>query len=370
MRPSAGGRDGLSFATMRDTRARPFVSIIIPCLNEQASIAECLDSILSQDYPLERIEILVADGGSSDDTLDVIERFSEAHPTANIRILDNPDRIQAAGCNRAILESLGDVIIRMDAHARYQYDYVTKCVSALEMTGAVIVGGAQRAAWRTPFQRAMAAALESPLAVGGAAYRNPDNEGFVDTVWLGAFRRDAFENIGLFDPCAVTNEDAELNQRVARAGGKVFLSRDIVAHYYPRESLRALARQYYRYGIGRARTSLKHRRLQSPRPLAPLFFVIAVIAVSLAALFFPEAEPFFAVFASLYLTILTVEALRIGFRRGIETAPDVLAILPTIHFAWGFGFLTGLLHYAIKPDWSEEPRLAPRRSNREPSRIS
>lgn len=341
--------------------ARPFVSIVVPCLNEEASISECLESILSQDYPLERFELLIADGGSTDGTVAAIHRFAARHPRLRVRVIANPERIQAAGCNRAIAESRGDVIVRMDAHAKYRSDYVTTCVDTLASTGAQIVGGAQRPAWRTPFQHALAATLESPLAVGGAAYRDPLREGFVDTVWLGAFRRSAFEMVGLFDERAVTNEDAELNYRVSQAGGRVFLSRDIVAHYYPRDCLRALGRQYFRYGVGRARTTLKHKRLQSPRPLAPAALVLAFAALSIAAWLSARGETALILACSAYLVLLVLEATRIALRRSIAILPDVIAILPTIHFAWGFGFLFGLLRYGFRPDWKREPaRLATR----------
>ncbi len=346
---------------MSEMRAPPFVSIVVPCFNEAACIEECLDSILAQDYPAHRMEILIADGRSTDGTRDLIERHASAHPEACIKIVDNPDRIQAAGCNRAIEVSRGDIIIRMDAHAKYQPDYVKSCVDALMKSEAQIVGGAQRPVWRTPFQHAMIAALESPLAVGGAAYRNPNREGFVDTVWLGAFHRNAFENVGLFDPRAVTNEDAELNHRVARAGGKVYLSRDIVGYYYPRENLRALARQYFRYGSGRARTTLKHRRLQTLRPLPPVALVLGVLGLTIAASISPMVEPILATTLILYLSLLVFEATRIGLRHGLELTPDILAILPTIHFSWGTGFLYGLVRYAIRPDWDRTPmRLAQR----------
>lgn len=339
----------------------PFVSIVIPCLNEEESIVACLASIVSQDYPLARMEILIADGGSTDGTLDAIAGFIALHSDASIRVIENPDRIQAAGCNRAISVSKGEVIVRMDAHAYYQTDYVTSCVTALAATGAALVGGAQRPAWRTPFQHAMAATLESPLAVGGAAYRSKTREGFVDTVWLGAFRRSALERVGLFDPRAATNEDAELNQRIAHAGGKIFLSRDIVAHYFPRNSIRALARQYFRYGIGRARTTLKHRQLQSWRPLAPMGLVLLLSSLGIAAAVFASAEPAFLLVVGAYLLLTLFESIRIGSRFGLALVPDVMAILPTIHLAWGAGFLTGMIRYAIRPDWSETPvRLSPR----------
>ena len=152
-------------------------------------------------------------------------------------MIDNPDRVQAAGLNRILAEARGDVVVRMDVHCEYAPDYVEKCVATLERTGADDVGGAQRCLGRTPFEKAVCAALRSPLGVGGAAYRSPDNEGFVDTVFLGAYRRSVFDRIGPWDPGAITNEDAELNQRLVDAGGRIYLSRDIVVHYVPRGSL-------------------------------------------------------------------------------------------------------------------------------------
>lgn len=346
---------------MSGEEAQPFVSIVVPCLNEEDSIVPCLTSIVSQDYPTTRMEILIADGGSTDRTLEAIEQFMDSHRDVAIRVVDNPDRIQAAGCNRAILASKGEIIVRMDAHAYYRTDYVTSCVSALATSGAELVGGAQRPAWRTPFQRAMAAALDSPLAVGGAAYRSPLRDGFVDTVWLGAFRKSALQKVGLFDPRAATNEDAELNYRISRAGGRIYLSREIVAHYFPRNSIRALARQYFRYGIGRARTTLKHRRLQSWRPLAPLGLVLLLSSLGLAAIASAAAESALLLVISSYLLLVFIEGARMSLRYGMSLMPDVMVILPTIHLAWGTGFLTGLLRYLVKPDWSDTPvGLSPR----------
>src|SRR6185312_3778855 len=137
------------------------------------------------------------------------------------------------------------VIVRMDAHAEYAPDYVACGVDALRRTGAAVAGGAARALANAPFQRALTAALSSPLGVGGSAYRDPTREGFVESVWGGAFRREVFEEVGLFDAGARANEDAELNQRIIEAGGSVYLSRDLVSYYYPRASLRELAAQYF-----------------------------------------------------------------------------------------------------------------------------
>ena len=209
--------------------------------------------------------------------------------------------------NEAIRSARGDVIVRMDVHCEYARDYVSKCVEALERTRRRQRGRRPAPRASTPFQRALCAALDSPLGVGGASYRSASREGFVDTVFLGAFPRRVFEEVGLYDPGAVTNEDAELNQRIHDAGGRVYLSREIVVHYYPRGSFRALARQYFRYGRGRARTLLKHGKFLSLRPAIPAVMVAGGIAVLATAPLRPH--PFlFAAFAAL----TGIEAVRVG----------------------------------------------------------
>src|SRR5690242_2130286 len=176
----------------------PMVTIAMPAYNEEHYIEACIASVQRQDYPKDRIEILVADGRSSDRTREILERLAAADP--RIRVVDNPERLQAAGLNRMVREAHGDIVVRMDVHCEYAPTYVRRCVEALDRTGADNVGGAQRARAKTFFQRALCAALESPLGVGGARYRSADQEGFVDTVFLGAFRRRVFETVGLYDP--------------------------------------------------------------------------------------------------------------------------------------------------------------------------
>src|SRR5687767_10577494 len=159
------------------------VTIAMPSFNEEHYIEACIASVQAQDYPAELIEILVADGRSTDKTREILDRLSAADP--RVRMIDNPARLQAAGLGLLVKEATGDIIVRMDVHAEYAPDYVRRCVETLERTGADNVGGAQRAKARTPFQRALCAALASPLGVGGAKYRSSSAEGFVDTVFLG-----------------------------------------------------------------------------------------------------------------------------------------------------------------------------------------
>ncbi|MFT3699523.1 MAG: glycosyltransferase family 2 protein [Kofleriaceae bacterium] len=331
----------------------PSVTIAMPAYNEEHYIEACISSVQHQDYPKELIEILVADGRSTDRTRDILARMALDDP--RIRVIDNPERLQAAGLGKMVKAAQGDVIVRMDVHCEYAPDYVRKCVETLEQTGAENVGGAQRAKAKSGFQRALCAALTSPLGVGGAKYRSEDSEGFVDTVFLGAFRRKVFETVGLWDPKAITNEDTELNQRILENGGKIFLSREIVVHYYPRDSLQTLAKQYYKYGRGRARTLLKLGRFTNIRPAIPFFMVVGGATMLALPPLWPLAPAAFAAYA----LATGAEAVRVGRETSV---PTVWSIFPTLHVSHGIGFAAGLLQYLRNPDWPAEPeKLGPRK---------
>jgi len=323
------------------SKQKPKITIAIPCLNEEDYIEGCIRDVMAQDYPSDRIEILVADGGSMDKTREILAMLSKED--SRVRVIDNPERIQAAGMNAILREARGEVIVRMDVHCDYAKDYVTKCIEVLERTGADNVGGAARARARTAFQRALCAALSSPLGVGGAKYRSEDSEGYVDTVPFGAFRRAVFEKIGMYDPGAITNEDAELNQRLLNSGGKVYLSREIVVHYYPRDSFTGLAKQYFKYGRGRVRTLFRHKKLLSPRPAIPFLMVLGG-ATLLATSAIQPLTPF--AFGA-YALGTAAEAIRVGRKEGIGAIPIVWAIFPVLHVSHGVGFATGLITYGL-----------------------
>ena len=334
---------------MTNAVALPFVTLAIPCFNEERHIAALVQDVFAQDYPAERIEVLIGDGMSTDRTREILAEISARH-AGRLRIIDNPRRLQAAAMNAMIAEARGDIIVRMDVHARYARDFVRQCVAVLEETGAENVGGAARPLSESWFQRAVCAALESRLAVGGSAYRNPETEGFADTVFPGAFPRHVFDVVGNFDANAITNEDAELNQRILRAGGRVYVSRRIVVHYFPRDSFSGLARQYFKYGKGRARTLLKHRGLPTVRPMVPFFMVVGGIALLATSPF----QPFTPFVFGLYGAANLYEAVRVSRGHGLAMVPAVAAIFPVLHLSHGIGFGLGLVHYALHPDWSRE----------------
>jgi succinoglycan biosynthesis protein ExoA len=330
----------------------PFVTIVIPCRDEEPYIEGCVRSALAQDWPRDRLEILVADGMSMDATREILARLADEDD--RIQLLDNTARVPAAGLNECIRRARGTVIIRMDVRAEYAPDFVRNCVGVLERTGADNVGGPARPKARTFFQRCVAAALGSPLGVGGPRYREQATEGWVDTVWPGAFRREVFERVGLFDPRAVSNEDFELDRRIAEAGGRAYSSPEIGVHYYPRESMRALARQYYRYGQGRARTLLKHRHGASWGAAVPFFWLLGEAALFATS----RRQPLAPWSLAAYALATGAEAVRLGRREGPLAVPVVWAIFPLVHIAQGAGFATGLVRYVLRPDWSTGERLA------------
>ncbi len=334
----------------------PRVTIAMPAYNEERYIEACIASVQAQDYPRDLIEILIADGRSTDKTREILARLQAADP--RIHVIDNPARLQAAGLGQLVKQAAGDIFVRMDVHCEYAPDYVRKCVDALERTGADNVGGAQRAKAKTFFQRALCAALTSPLGVGGAKYRSADAEGFVDTVFLGAFRRRVFETVGMWDPLAITNEDAELNQRILDSGGQIYLSRDIVVHYFPRDSFMTLAKQYYKYGRGRARTLLKLGSFPNLRPVAPFAMVVGASALVMLPPLWPIAPLAFAGYA----LATGAEAVRVGGKLGPAAIPAVWAMFPVLHASHGVGFAAGLLQYLRKPDWTPEPERITKRA--------
>jgi glycosyltransferase involved in cell wall biosynthesis len=300
------------------------VTVVVPTLNEASSIDECLSHITAQVIPdgMEIVEVLVVDGGSTDDTVERAERHD------GVRVVRNPDRIQAAALNVAIREARGDVLIRVDGHSLIADDYVASCVQTLERTGAAMVGGAQRPVGSGLVQRGMAAAMGSRLGVGAAAFYREDRRGWVDTVWMGAFRTDIAREVGGYDASLPVNEDAEFAARIGAHGG-VWLDPSIVAHYEPRGRLRDVVRQWSRYGLWRGRNVRRTPALLRPRQLAVPLLLIGLIS--------PARRWVLPV----YLVALGAGSVAAA-RRDRVGAAMYWVVVPVTHVCWGAGFLAGL----------------------------
>lgn len=302
---------------------RPSVSVIIPVFNEEAMLAGCLESVEAQDYPAIQ-EVVVADGGSTDATRKVAARFSR------VKVVDNPRRNRPAGLNVALAAATGEVVVRVDARTRLAPDYVSRCVAALERSGAALVGGPMRFSASTPRERGIAAAMMSRLGAGPAEFRRLGGEPrYVDTIYLGAFRREVVADLGGYDERSGGNEDAELAYRAQKAGG-VYLDPSIVSTYLAREGIGPLARQFYRYGQNRARTMRKHPQSISSRQLA-----VPALLVGLAS-------PWRRTVAACYLAVVAGRAALEAFSDP-AAAPFMAAALPVMHFSWGVGFSRSML---------------------------
>lgn len=316
----------------------PRISILIPCYNEERHIKDCLDSLVD-DYVAHNAEILILDGMSTDDTRQVIKGYIKEHPDVTIKLIDNEKRYQSYGLNTGIDRAQGEVIVRIDAHARYPTGYVRACVELLERVGADNVGGVMYAQGKTRFQKLVARAMRHPVGVGDAKYRLGNYEGFVDTVYLGTFRKGLFKKLGYFDP--YINEDAEFNLRILKSGGKIYLDSSIKVEYFPRDTLKGLIRQYFNYGKGRGRTTLKHRQFTSLRQSAPIVLVLGLAGSLVLASFYPLLLLIPAAYLSLVFSASWM-ALR-GENGRIGDMLLLTVIFTSMHVSHGCGFLSQLL---------------------------
>ena len=326
------------------SRVPPFVSIVVPCRNEARYIRPLLDSILTNEYPRDRLEVLIVDGMSDDGTRAVIAAYARRHPM--IRLLDNPKRITPCALNLGISQARGTIIMRMDAHTDFPSNYIADLVEWLEATGADNVGGA----WvtlpgdATVAARAIALALAHPFGIGNARYRLGTNEQRdVDTVPFGCFRREVFERIGLFDEELVRNQDDEFNFRLRRAGGRVLLVPGVVSSYYARRSLGQAGRMFYQYGYFKPLVALKVGKVMTVRQLVPAAFVLGGLLTGLAAPWVASARTLGALIFGSYVTLDIVCAVALGRRNGVRVGLAVATIFPVLHVCYGVGFLRGAL---------------------------
>jgi glycosyltransferase involved in cell wall biosynthesis len=332
------------------------ISIIVACRNESRHIRALLDSILAQKMGSLTWEAIIADGISTDGTADIIAEYTDRHP--NIRVLSNPGRIVSTGLNAAIRSSRGLLILRMDAHTRYASDYCVRCVEASAATHAGNVGGPARTSATGTKARAIAAAYHSRFSTGGARFHDPNYQGWVDTVPYGCWRRETFDQIGMFDEELVRNQDDEFNLRLIRAGGRIWQDPSILSWYSPRAELSALFHQYFQYGFWKVAVIRKHKLPGSWRHLVPVVFVLLNILLPLTVLSFAvagsvegsvwSARLCFAFGASYVAGNLCASVLA-ARKAGWRTFPYLPAAFAAFHFSYGFGFLAGLLRFGLRP---------------------
>ena len=318
-----------------------FVSIIIPCRNEEKYIRKCLDSLLQQDYPKEKLEILVIDGASEDRTREIIQEYAQKHPL--IKFLENPQKFTPFGLNIGIKEAQGEVIIRIDAHSVCEKDYVSKCLEYLEEYKADNVGGVMKTlpGKDTLVAKAIALSLSYPFGVGRAYFRIGSKEPReVDTVLGGCYRKEIFEKIGYFNENLPRGQDMEFNLRLKRFGGKILLVPEIKSSYYARSDFKSFWHHSVMDGVKLIYPLEFGVVIFSWRHLVPLAFVLSLISFGLLAFFSLK----FLWFLGLYLLINLYFSAKISFAkkdfRYLFLIPIAFAIL---HIGYGLGSVYGLL---------------------------
>jgi len=321
------------------------ISVILPVLNEEKYLEDAVKAILAQRYD-GKIEVILAVAPSVDKTAEIAQRLHINDP--RVVIVENPTGRTAAGLNLAIAQSNYSIIVRVDGHSNIPENYCQLVSEILESTGAVNVGGVMAAQGQSLFERSVARAMRSPLGVGASRFHTGGNAGEVDTVYLGAFRKEALIAIGGFDERFTRAQDWELNFRLRQAGGVVYFDPRLVVTYRPRSTVKALSRQYFEYGRWRRVVSRRHQGTINYRYLAPPF---TVAATTLSLLLGWLISPVLFTPALVYAVFILIASVLIG-----KSAGEILClptILLTMHLSWGLGFLTS--PKSLAPDVTLHP---------------
>lgn len=320
------------------------VTIICPVYNEERFIEACIESVIAQDYPQDMMEIMFVDGKSNDRTVGIIEKYSKEHN--NIHLLHNPHHTVPYALNKGIVESEGDVVIRIDGHCTYPENYVSTLVRNLYELNADNVGAVWNTvpAKNTSACHAIAIASSHPFGVGGSMHKIGAKDVMrTDTVPFGCYRRDVFDRIGLFDTDLTRNQDDEFNARLINHGGSIYLIPHLVIDYTARDTMGKMCRMYYQYGLYKP---LVNKKLGSPatiRQFFPMLFILGIViggALSMLATWIMCA----------YLTVLAVylaAGTGIGCKYAAERGkPLLVMLLPytflNIHLSYGYGYLKGI----------------------------
>jgi len=320
-------------------------SIIIPMMNEERFIGRCLETILSNDFPIEQCEILVLDGRSKDRSRKIVEEKAVKFPS--IRLLDNPLGSVPTAMNIGIRAAKGEYILRVDAHSEYPPNYIRTCLEELARTGADNVGGRwiTKAGAESLVARAIALTTQHPLGVGNAAYRLGRGDCFVDTVPFGSYRRELFERIGPYREDLVRNQDYELNCRIRKAGGKIYLSSKINIVYFNVPTFSRFMRQAFNNGIYVAHMWFLNPASFCWRHGAPLLFVVGLLAGLGLSVFSTSFQTILVLVLALYFLTTLLASMQIAVRRGIKFLPVLPGLFLSYHLVYGAGTIVGLARY-------------------------
>lgn len=326
------------------------VTIIIPAYNEEKFIADCLQSVYNQDYPKDKMEVIVVDGHSTDKTAEIVRReFPE------VILLDNPDKIVPISMNMGIKQAKGDYIVRLDAHAEYPFDYLSRLINAIQLYKADNVGALFKTLPADEKNKSIsiAKAMSCKFGMGNSAHRVGITEcKEVDTVPYGCFPRNLFDRIGYFDEELIRNQDDEFNARIIKNGGKIYLLPDLEIEYYARDSIKKVSKMFFQYGLFKPLVNKKIGKPTSFRQFMPPAFVLGLLLGFFFCLLWPWFNYLYLFGISLY--ILLDIAASIKEAKSFQEFLYLLVIFPVIHFSYGWGYLRGILKILFKCSFAAE----------------
>jgi succinoglycan biosynthesis protein ExoA len=322
----------------------PFVSVIMPVRNEGKFITECLDAVMGQDYPPDRLEVFIVDGMSTDSTPGIVRSYQGRR--IPLRLLENPGKIVPKGMNVALRETKGEIIVRVDGHCKIAPDYVRRCVDHIRTDHVDGVGGPVRTMGGTRTARVIALAMSSPFGVGGSAFRTmSDRTMLADTVPFPAYTRSIVERAGPYDEELVRNQDDEYNYRLRKLGAKLLLAADVRSEYYSRSSIGSLWRQYFQYGYWKVRVLQKHPRQMKMRQFVPAAFVALLALALLAAPWGPGGLWALGFVAGSYCAANLCAGFLTARKESLSMVPLLVVAFATLHVSYGLGFLSGLAKF-------------------------
>ena len=316
------------------------ISVVMPLYNEEKYISSCIESLLQQNYPLVNMEWLFVDGMSTDKTKKILLKYEQDYPRL-IKVFDNPYKTVPYAMNIGIKNSKGKYIIRLDAHAEYSQDYIRKCVYYLDTTQADNVGGIAETKSKGFVGEAIALMLSSKFGVGNSQFRTNGHSGYVDTVPFGAFRREVFDRWGGYDERLTRNQDNEMNYRIRKNGGKIYLSDEIKFSYYCRDSIKGIADMAVKNGMWNIITMRLCPGSMGIRHFIPLIFLLSLILLPILSFINIRFLSVFVCELILYFVLDIYFALKTS--KKVKYILMVAVLFPIFHITYGFGSLTGIV---------------------------
>jgi glycosyltransferase involved in cell wall biosynthesis len=321
----------------------PLVSILIPMRNEEKYIEACIKSLIGQKYPQDSYEVIVVDGMSEDGSKEIVQSLLGNH--SNIFLLENRDMLTSFGLNIGIEKSRGAIVSILGAHSFVEAEFIKENVEAFKKVEADCVGGPIRTLGKTYGAKVISLAMSSPFGVGNALFRYSEEEGYVDTLAFGAYKKDVFRRIGAFDEELVRNQDDEFNYRLRKAGGRIFMTPRIRSFYHSRATLKKVAVQYFQYGLWKVRLVQKHLKMMMLRQFVPAVFVLSVVMSLLLSFYDRAFLGLFLLISGSYFACNLFFSFKIAKKYGWKYFLFLPIVFITIHWSYGLGFLIGLFRF-------------------------